>query len=349
MMDACEPLTFGYHNASESERAAPATKITPQSLREALGPITTDITPEDMERRTAAILKIGVPGLHEMADIYRGQRAIICGSGPSLNADHVQQAQEAGARVIVINTSHDWLIERGVIPDFSIMLDPTERVAGYQTPNRRVTYLLGTTCAKSTWMRFLSVGIRPRFFVPIMTDTQHDTIARQHPTRNICYIAGGVTVGMRAVHIAGWLGFQDIEIHGFDSCYAPGKNGLDKTGLYAQDKPSTHHDSREITVVSKRTGDKFTCISNGSMSRQAISFKSMIDTLPDSEVHGRVGQIRVLVSGDGLIPWMAWKDGGPDRYVEHTHAERMAAKYGEAKHWDYFKGEPRDELQNLNH
>lgn len=337
-----------------AERLAPVTSITcdpiffnntahatAADLRAALGPIRTDITPEELEARTAAILSTGVPGLHEMGDIYRGQKAIICGSGPSLNADHVLAAQEAGARVFALNTSHDWLIARGVVPDFSIMLDPNERVAGYQTPHKRVTYILGTTCAKATWMRFLSLGIRPRFFVPIMTDTQHDTIAHQHPTRRICYISGGVTVGMRAVNICGWMGFQDVELHAFDSCYAPGRNGLDQTGLYAVDKPSTHHDAREVTITAGRTGDKFTCISNGAMARQTISFKALAVMLPDSEVHGRIGQMRVLVSGDGAIPWMAWKDGGPDKYIEHTNPEMMLAKYGDAKHWDYFKGEPR--------
>lgn len=325
-----------------AELAADEPGTSVRDLRAALGEVRTDIDGNELERRTETILKLGLPGLHEMADLYRGQRALICGSGPSANADYVSERQASGARVFAVNTSHDWLIERGVTPDFAVMLDPNRRCADYMTPNRRVTYILSTGCDKATWIRFLSLGIRPLSFVPIMTDTNAETIAAAYPGRDICLIAGGTTVGMRTVHVCGWMGFQEIELHGFDSCYAPGFDGSTKTGLYAKDKPSTYHDAREITLASQKTGECFTCISNGAMARQIISFQALNTQLPDAEVHGRVGQIRILVSGDGAIPWMAWKDGGPDKFIEHTDPAAMLAKYGDAKHWDYCKGEARD-------
>lgn len=331
----CEPIDF------PSLFETPQEKLVREYNAE-MGVVPTDITPEQLEQRFALLMKLPLPSLAELADLYLGQRAVICGSGMSLNAADVADAQSAGARVFAVNKSHDWLIERGVIPDFSVMLDPNERVAGYQTPNRRVTYLFGASCDRSVWIRFLTAGIKPFVFFPIMTDTQADKVSRAYPEANVCYVAGGVTAGLRAVNVATWMGFQDIELHGFDSCYAPGKDGSDKAGLYTVDKPTTYHDARKVTFGSRATGRKFSCITNGSMHRQIISFKAMLAMLPDSCVHERVGKTRIHVAGDGAIPWMAWNDAGQNGFVTHTNPEAMAAKYGNAKHWDYFKGEARE-------
>lgn len=328
----CEPIDF------PSLFETPQEKLVREYNAE-MGVVPTDITPEQLEERFALLLKLPLPSLAELADLYFGQRAIICGSGMSLNAADVADAQSAGARVFAVNKSHDWLIERGVTPDFSVMLDPNERVAGYQTPNRRVTYIFGASCDRSVWIRFLTAGIKPFVFFPIMTDMQADDVVKKYPDTNTCFVAGGVTAGLRAVNVATWMGFQDIELHGFDSCYEPGKDGSDKAGLYTVDKPSTYHDARKVTFGSGATGKKFTCITNGSMRRQIISFKAMLAMLPDSCVHGRVGQTRIHVAGDGAIPWMAWNDATQNPFVTHTNPDAMAAKYGDAKHWDYFKGE----------
>lgn len=310
-----------------------------QNLRDALGDLKTDIDVEELERRTAAILPLNLPQLTQLGDMYYGADAIIVGSGMSLDVDYVAERQRSGARVFAVNKSHDHLIERGVIPDFSVMLDPNVRVAGYQTPNRRVTYIFGTSLDIGVWRRFLSVGIKPFVFFPVMTATHPEDLAIKFPQYTIQCIGGVTTAGLRAVNVAGWMGFLDPEIHAFDSCYAPGKDGLDKTGLYAVDKPTTHHDSREDSVVAGN-GDTLTFVTNGAMGRQVIGFASILKGLPDMEFHGRVGRMRLRVSGDGAIPWMAWKDSQINDWVEHTHPERMAAKYGDAKHFNYFKGTP---------
>lgn len=327
----CDPISFGQ-----------APRVPPVQLRDALGEINTDITVEQMEARTRALLCLNLPSLSALGDLYYGQDCIVVGSGMSLDVEYVRERQAAGARVFVVNKSHDHLIERGIIPDFSVMLDPNARVAGYQTPNRRVTYILGSTCDRGVWERFLGFGIKPFLFAPAMRSDHPDRLAKLFPGHDICAIGGVTTAGLRTINIAGWMGFMEPELHAFDSCYAPGKNGRDKTGLYGVDKPTTYHDSREDTVISG-TGAKLTFITNGAMARQVLGFASILASLPDQEHQGRVGALRLRVSGDGVIPWMAWKDSAVNGWVRHTHPERMAAKYGDAKHWDYFKGEPRND------
>lgn len=310
------------------------------NLRDALGPIKTDIDVAELERRTASVLKFGLPSLSQMGDLYYGGDAIIVGSGMSLDPYYVAERQAAGARVFAVNRSHDYLIAHGVIPDFAVMLDPNVRVAGYQTPNRRVTYIFGTSVDKGVWIRFLTAGIKPFVFVPAMTATHPEDLSRALPGHDMCFIGGPTTVGLRTVNICGWMGFRNPELHAFDSCYAPGYDGLTKTGLYSVDKPKTYHDSRNDSVVAGN-GDKLTFVTNGAMARQVIGFAGMLKDLPDMEHHGRIG-MSLRVSGDGVIPWMAWKDSAVSGYVTHTHPDRMAAKYGAAKHFDYFKGAPAD-------
>lgn len=306
------------------------------SLKQSLGPATTDITPEQMERRTAYTLTLGLPSLCDLQDQFLGQTAIICGGGPSLDMEAVRAGQAAGAKVFAVNTVHDALIAAGIIPDFAVMLDPNARVAGYQTPHPKVTYLIGSTVHPRVWQRFREADIRPYLFVPTMTDYQHITLAQRFEGHNLCFVTGGVTVGMRTPHVTGFMGFLDDELHGFDSCYAPGQDGINSLGLYSVPKPVIRHDSRVITITSNPSRHRFTCRTNGSMGRQLASFRAMLHMLPVSEVNGRVGQRRIRVAGDGAIPWMAWKDGGPDKHFEHTNPERMEAKYGSSAHWDYF-------------
>lgn len=315
-----------------------------------MGEIKADITPEQMEARTAAVLTLPLPSFANMRGLYRGLSAIICGSGPSLDVEYVRKRQAEGARVFALNKTHDKLIENGIIPDFGVMLDPNTRVAGYMTPHRRVTYILGTSVDVSVWRKFLGAGVRPYYFMPLMTDENTSTMTRFFPEKDVVIIAGITTVGGRCINVAGWMGFEDQELHAFDSCYQPGKDGSDSSGLYAVDKPITFHNAREVSVRSRTTGNCFTCITNGAMWKQAQGFASILYTLPDSAVNGgadgRVGRIKLKVSGDGLIPWMAWQDGGPDKCVEHANPEMMTAKYGMSKHWDYFKGAEREESNN---
>lgn len=318
------------------ERAAEA-----QNLRDALGPIRADIDIPELERRTSAVLQLNLPSLNQLADLYYGHEAVIVGSGMSLDPEYVRERQMAGARIFAINKSHDYLIAHGVVPDFGMMLDPNERVSGYMTPNRRVTYILGTSCDKSVWVRFLTAGIKPFVFVPAMKDNHAHEFAANYPDADICCIYGQTTAGLRCIPIAGHMGFQPIELHAFDSCYAPGKDGLDKSGLYAVDKPTTYHDSR-IDTIKYTGGGELIFATNGAMARQIIGFQSLLRDLPDMGFHGRRG-LRLRVSGDGAIPWMAWKDSRANGWVSHTHPERMAAKYGQATTFNYFKGVPENE------
>lgn len=306
-------------------------------LKARQGTIDTAISAKELERRTEYAFSLGLRSMVDLQDKFLGQTAIVCGAGHSLDFEAVRQAKVAGGKVFVVNTVHDPMIRAGIVPDFSVMLDPNERVADYQTPHPDVTYLLGSGCHPKVWRRFRDAGASPYMFVPIMTDTQHDEIMERFPEAVVLFIPGQTTVGLRtAGNIVPWMGFETSELHGFDSCYAPGNDGVNSQQLYAVPKPVIHHDAREFTIVANPRRHRFTCRSNGAMARQAQGFHALLAMASRAEVNGRVGQHRFRVAGDGAIPWMAWKAGG--EYAHHTDPDRMAAKYGDAEHWDFYRG-----------
>ncbi len=337
----CEPLDLGV--------VPPAG---PRDLRAALGEAQTELNVEQHERRVAYAIALGLPSAAHLADQFIGQRAVVVGSGPSYDARYVARAKAAGAKIFAVNCQHDRLIKDGITPDFGVLFDPAERVGGYMKPDPYIRYIIGSSVHPVVWALFREAGIFPYVFIPTVGDNQHERLEARYPGSDWSFVTGCTTVGLRTINIAMMMGFH-TEIHAMDSCYAPGHDGLLKTGLYCVDKPATTHDTRSITVRSGRTGDRFTCFTNGNMARQVLGFDSIIRGLPetipnrpmergmsDEEAMARVGRHRLKVSGDGIIPWMAWKDGGPDMWVEHTEPERMRAKYGDAKHWDYYNDKP---------
>ncbi len=66
-------------------------------------------------------------------DWRRPAEVCIAGGGPSL-ADEVGALRhliKRGAKVIAVNKSHDWLLQRGLRCDYAVLLDPKEWVADY--------------------------------------------------------------------------------------------------------------------------------------------------------------------------------------------------------------------------
>lgn len=317
----------------------------PNDLKTKLGEIRIAIDHNEHMRRIERVLSIGLPSLAELRDAYLGSHMTIVGSGPSA-ADTVKKIPK-GSFVCAVNAAHDWIVSKGIIPKFAVMMDPNPWVATYQTPRKDVTYILGTTCHPSVWNKFLQAGIVPYVTVPMLGDKDHELIVERFPDHFFNFVGGGVTTGIRSVPLMAGLGASIIDMHGFDSCYAP-KTDIGGI-LYAHHKPATHHDARELTVQSRATKDNFFCRSNAAMARQILSFQALCASLSDYAVNAdiqswdgkayaaRDADLRLRVWGDGAIPWMAWKDGtGANRFL-HAEPHLMEEKYGDSPMWDYHR------------
>ena len=189
-----------------------------------------------------------------------------------------------------------------------------------------------------------------------------DELIQTHNLNTVAVIAGGSNVGLRAINIALMLGCDaKVELWGYDSCYAPGgyvtQTGLGGAKLYAFDKPNVEHNARGFDIEAPDRSRLFV-IANEAMQRQVVQFARVVNEIEDLRpgknptidrlnvwkawVNGDAKHtgvmkqpLKICVAGDGAIPWMAWKDGGPDRVLEHLYPERMKAKYGDSRYWNY--------------
>lgn len=143
----------------------------------------------------------------------------VVGGGPSLkrHLKNLRRKQEAGAFVMATNNTHDYLIERGIVPDGLAIMDGRPGNAAFvQKPRDDVLYFIASQCDPSV---FDALAGR--------------NIVLWHASQNIGeaavvgeriagepIIIGGSTVGLRAMVLELFMGMRDLHLYGMDSCYS---------------------------------------------------------------------------------------------------------------------------------
>lgn len=163
--------------------------------------------------------------------------ALVCG-GPSINdtLDELRQAIFEGAKLVTVNGSYRWCIERNLQPRAQIVLDARATNARFLDPDvPECRYYLCSHCDPAT---FDAVDGRP--YVGIWHDTSGgDAVSTELDTyygKRWHSIPGGTTVGTRAIALMRTLGFLRFDVFGLDSCwmgdqhhgFAQAENAADK-------------------------------------------------------------------------------------------------------------------------
>lgn len=304
-----------------------------QSLSDAVLPSKGCIS-EDMHRERL-VTALGHTWLKPLGDLRGsglGRKIILCGGGASL--EHTLndiRAELSGANpplVMAVNKTHDYLIANGITPDYGVLMDPREHVFDYMTPTVGVKYLFGGSVDPRLWDKFKNNDVY--LWHAAATEKDHSflrDLLKKRPWLSIASIPGPSTVGLRALNIIiDVLECPSVEMHGFDSCYAP-QDGA----LWAYHKPVTFEHSRvDFTVISQKDGKKLRVYANADMSRQVYEFDAMMELMRNSYRAGvRKRLPKIMIAGDGAIPWMAWCNGA------HATSDRMKAKYGQSHIYDY--------------
>lgn len=147
-------------------------------------------------------------------------RVAIVGGGPSLEATlpELRALVCAGAKVVALNGAYRWLLERNIVPKAQILLDARASTAGFVgevVPDCR--YYVSSQCAPETWD-----ALGDRDLVGIWHAAGSEAIAAEldaYYLKNWVGIAGGTTVGTRAIGLLRTLGFLRFDLFGFDSCW----------------------------------------------------------------------------------------------------------------------------------
>ena len=213
--------------------------------------------------------------------------ALIVGGGPSLN-DRLPGLRFHHRRkgiIFALNGAHDWLIERGIVPDFHVLLDARQENTRFvQKPHRAVTYLIASQCHPEVFDALKGQNVIQ--WNACLSNPDHDReVAETFKHKPVMMVGGGSTVGLKTINLTYLWGFRKIHLYGFDSSYKDGKNHAYRQDINDAESPT------EITV----SGKTFTCAPW--MTRQAEEFQRQYAQLQGLGVS-------IHVHGDGLIPWI---------------------------------------------
>ena len=132
--------------------------------------------------------------------------------------------------IVTVSGAHDFLVERGVIPDFHVDCDPREhKVKMLKMPQKETTYLMATVCHPSWWEALKGQNIKLWHLINGNDMETVSWVAKNHPEGMKSMIGGGSTVGMRAMNVMAVLGFRRFNFHGMDCSYTTQRNAGEHT------------------------------------------------------------------------------------------------------------------------
>jgi|TARA_R110000744_G_scaffold95719_3_gene184861 hypothetical protein len=277
---------------------------------ETLSNICGRITKIEVLKRAADVFKTEFKSAAHLFNKYHNQKLIICGGGPSLNDTFKnvrKQAKSNRVKILAVNKTHDWLIKRGIKPDFGVLIDPKPWVKNYiKKPIRGVIYLLGAKLDPSVWSVFKNN--KNTFHWHPLEFEEEATLVKGLDTKNSGYalVPGQATVGLRSVALAYELGFREIELHGIDSSSQSGKSHAyqkhtdSEVDLY---DPWKDNPIETVQVDSPSCSRTYVCTRQ--MASQIQQFKTMVSEFDILEQQGAHEITTITVAGTGAIPYLA--------------------------------------------
>lgn len=207
----------------------------------------------------------------------------VVGGGWSLNEtlDDLKEKHAAGMKVVSVNGSHDYLIQHGIRPSAHVQLDAREfnaRFVRHWHPDCK--YLIASQCHPSVFDALEGADVR---IFHCENDAEKEALDNYY-LGHYHTVPGGSTVMLRAILLMRMLGFDHMEVYGFDSCYRG-----DEHHAYPQEE-NEEEDIGAMTV----DGREFRCAPwMFSQAKEFIGFTKQFG-----------GMINLIVHGDGLIAHM---------------------------------------------
>lgn len=216
--------------------------------------------------------KLGIPDLDHGKELKKEWVCIVAG-GPSL--DDTWPALKNFDKIVACNGSHDYLIEKGIVPTDCVVVDANKRAAKFlNKPRKDVHYWLAAKCDPKTFAKVNNYKVT--------RVNEHINDLYEEGNGEPLLIGGGSTVPLRAINIFAVQGYRNFLFFGLDSCIT------DKVHAY-----ECNHKYKNFTKI-KCNGREFTC--SPGMIHQANEVKDYI------KHHGHF--INMGFVGDGLISHM---------------------------------------------
>lgn len=233
-------------------------------------------TSGELKHNIRDALSRGLPELG-LAPCKHDGTFVIVGSGPSIefHIDQIKADRDKGRPICAIKGAHDYLVERGILPDLFLTTEPRDRLYQVKHKNKHTVYLIASRCPPSLFDHLKDCNVL--LWHAWMDKPETDELIAMSKIG----IGGGTTSGLRAVNVAYVLGFRNIRMYGMDSC-------LDEKGQKRADEGTMADEVKKIDVTVG--GKTFLC--NMAMAQQADDFQSLYDIMPDMHIE---------VIGGGLL------------------------------------------------
>lgn len=176
-----------------------------QLLRE--GAVPTDLIRENLKKTFSR-------GYRPFNHLFRGRVAIV-GSGPSIHRTWTRI--EPHDAVMACNAAHDFLIEKGRIPDYAVFMDAAEVIATMFIPHKSVHYLVASRCHPAVFERLEGFEVT----VWHAANDEAERICEDLEERNLDepMVHGGSAAVVRAMYLAAAMGWHHQRLFGVDSSF----------------------------------------------------------------------------------------------------------------------------------
>lgn len=233
-----------------------------------------EIVTKNIKRNKAA----GYTQIQDLLEWREQAHIAIVGGGPSLK-DNLELLRKF-KYVMACGSVHDYLIEQGIIPTWTAVVDPDPLMARYLTkPSIFCKYLVSSQCDQEVFDILAHVPV-------VLWHAAGEGIENSNFGEEYVAIPGGCTIGTRAMMIAMMFGYYHQHLFGFDTCLT---NEYDHHSykFVDPDKESLGQ------IIDINLGDGKTFKVAGYMLGQFFDFQHIL------KVYAR--KLNVTVHGEGLL------------------------------------------------
>lgn len=154
---------------------------------------------------------------------YRPENFLICGGGPSIKTTLPILKEEIakGGKTIAINDTYDWLVDRGIIPDYFAMCEIEPWPINFiRKPQRQTMFCLPSLAHTSAFERLKDFNIL-LWHLPmgIGEEGEYTKAALDGQGNRELVISGGEAMSIRAIPMGGVLGFRRFQMFGVDGSF----------------------------------------------------------------------------------------------------------------------------------
>lgn len=240
---------------------------------------------------------------------HDGRAAIVC-YGPSLKSSwHYLRAERRmfGAKIVTVSGAHDFLIERGIVPDIHVECDPREHKAWFtRNSHPDVDYWIASCCHPAMIDNLVANKRKLALWHVYNSDTDRKIVDADGPDPDSWLICGGGSVGCRATNLMFTQGYRSFSIYGMDCSFEQG-SGTQHAGGHSG-KKQTEWGGKNGGGI--RCGDRWFRTS-GTMVYTARGFVQnmnamiqMAEANNEAFIEGSSDRVEFFMHGDGLLQHM---------------------------------------------